>query len=428
MTETKPSKEKNNFGQNSLEKHLLIDSVNITAMSKQMKVKVGAFLTNLMCKNLKFSIGSHEQLLFKPQLVKSSSGHDKAKYMGFISFNKGFIEDFIGELDKIHDLNLQMDRSVPMIYPPAPWKNFFFGGYYLKQTKMAKVLPQFMEAVKYLNRANIEPMCNTLDILGGVKWKLNARILEMMEYVWSIGGGLGGIPKRYNDRTITPEMFKEAPFREKLKLIQEHQHNKENHSLRCEFLLRLGIAQSFKTVNELYFPHQCDFRGRVYPIPPHLNHMGPDINRGMLLFSDGKKLGKDGLYWLKVHLANKFGKDKLPLDDRAKFSESILDTVHRVAEDPKNNLDWLQGENPWQTLACMFELSAAMKLPNPEDYVCHLHVHVDGSCNGMQHYAAFGRDENGGRQVNLADSDRPGDVYTAILKLVLIDVENERDP
>ena len=76
----------------------------------------------------------------------------------------------------------------------------------------------------------------------------------------------------------------------------------------------------------------------------------------------------------------------------------------------------------------MFELSAAMKLANPEEYVCHLHVHVDGSCNGMQHYAAFGRDENGGRQVNLADSERPGDVYTAILKLVLIDIENERDP
>jgi DNA-directed RNA polymerase len=28
-------------------------------------------------------------------------------------------------------------------------------------------------------------------------------------------------------------------------------------------------------------------------------------------------------------------------------------------------------------------------------------------------------------QVNLADSDRPGDVYTAILKLVLKDIENE---
>ena len=45
----------------------------------------------------------------------------------------------------------------------------------------------------------------------------------------------------------------------------------------------------------------------------------------------------------------------------------------------------------------MIELSAALKSGNPEDYVCHLHVHVDGSCNGMQHYAAFGRDESGGR-------------------------------
>jgi DNA-directed RNA polymerase len=29
--------------------------------------------------------------------------------------------------------------------------------------------------------------------------------------------------------------------------------------------------------------------------------------------------------------------------------------------------------------------------------------------------------------VNLADSERPGDVYTAILKLVIAEIENERD-
>jgi DNA-directed RNA polymerase, mitochondrial len=67
----------------------------------------------------------------------------------------------------------------------------------------------------------------------------------------------------------------------------------------------------------------------------------------------------------------------------------------------------------------MFDLSAAMKSPVPEEYVSHLHIHVDGSCNGMQHYAAFGRDENGGSQVNLTNGERPGDVYTAILKLVI---------
>ena len=68
-------------------------------------------------------------------------------------------------------------------------------------------------------------MCQVLDILGSVKWKMNPKVLETMEYVWSIGGGLGGLPKRYNERTITPEMIKEAAFREKLKLLKEHQHN-----------------------------------------------------------------------------------------------------------------------------------------------------------------------------------------------------------
>jgi DNA-directed RNA polymerase len=95
-------------------------------------------------------------------------------------------------------------------------------------------------------------------------------------------------------------MIKEARFREKLKLLKEHQKNRETHGLRCEFLLRLSIAQCFKTVNHIYFPHNMDFRGRVYPIPPHLNHMGADINRGLLEFAEGKPLGKEGLFWLKV--------------------------------------------------------------------------------------------------------------------------------
>jgi len=31
----------------------------------------------------------------------------------------------------------------------------------------------------------------------------------------------------------------------------------------------------------------------------------------------------------------------------------------------------------------MFELSEALKLPDPTKYISHVPVHVDGSCNGM---------------------------------------------
>lgn len=55
-----------------------------------------------MCKNLKYKIGKKSYLLLKPQILKETN----KKYLGYVIFNKSFIENFIGELDKIHDLNL----------------------------------------------------------------------------------------------------------------------------------------------------------------------------------------------------------------------------------------------------------------------------------------------------------------------------------
>lgn len=192
-----------------------------------------------------------------------------------------------------------------------------------------------------MTKSDLSQVCEVLDTLGAIEWRVNKNILEIVEHVWSIGGGLGKIPKRFVDRVITPEMIRDASYREKLKLLKEYQQNHEEHALRCEFLLRLRMTQSFKNCAKIYFPHNMDFRGRVYPIPPHLNHMGADLNRGLLEFAEGKPLGASGLYWLKVHLANTIGHDKLPLDERAQYSESIIDTIHRCAADPKNNLEWL---------------------------------------------------------------------------------------
>jgi DNA-directed RNA polymerase len=78
-------------------------------------------------------------------------------------------------------------------------------------------------------------------------------------------------------------------------------------------MLKLNVAQSYRGVDKFYFPHNLDFRGRVYPIPPHLNHIGADIARGLLLFSEGVKLGPSGLKWLKIHTANLMGFDKVRL-------------------------------------------------------------------------------------------------------------------
>ena len=72
-----------------------------------------------------------------------------------------------------------------------------------------------------------------------------------------------------------------------------------------------------------------------------------------------------------------------------------------IAENPLDNREWLTYEDCWQALGAIIELNDALKHPFPQDFLSHLHVHQDGSCNGLQHYAALGRDMEGAYQVNL---------------------------
>jgi DNA-directed RNA polymerase len=312
-----------------------------------------------------------------------------------------------------------------MIFQPMKWRNFKIGGYYLRQTQVSKIVSDHYEASSLYECQDVSTIMKVLDTLGDVKWRINNKVLEIVEHIWSNGGGKGSIPRRFNERIVTSDMLQGVEFREKIKLLKESQTNREQHSLRCDFLLKLEIARNFSKCREIYFPHNIDYRGRAYPISPHLNHLGADINRGMLEYSESKPLGKSGLRWLKIHLANVIGKDKLPLDQREKYVDSIMDQVHKCAKDPFSNLEWLESENPWQAIASMIEVSNAMKCTHPENYKTHIHVHVDGSCNGLQHYSALARDYKGGYEVSLIDRDKPGDVYSKVLEIVLTKINDE---
>lgn len=84
----------------------------------------------------------------------------------------------------------------------------------------------------------------------------------------------------------------------------------------------------------IYLPHNLDFRGRAYPIPPHLNHIGDDLSRGLLMFADAKPLGERGLRWLKIHLANLYGFDKANFDERVEYVDQRLEDIFESATNP----------------------------------------------------------------------------------------------
>src|SRR5688572_30511140 len=83
----------------------------------------------------------------------------------------------------------------------------------------------------------------------------------------------------------------------------------------------------------------------------------------------------------------------------------------------------MKKEDPWQYLAACIEFAEAIRSPSIEDYICRLPVHQDGTCNGLQHYAALGGDEVGAISVNVLPGSVPQDVYSEVLKLVVMSVE-----
>lgn len=170
-----------------------------------------------------------------------------------------------------------------------------------------------------------------------------------------------------------------------------------------------------------------DFRSRVYPIPPNFNHLGSDLSRALLLFAKGVALGEQGLKWLKIHLINLTGlKKKCSTDERLAYADEIIDLIMDSADRPFDGQKWwMQSDEKWQTLACCIELTNAIRSGNAHDYVSHIPIHQDGSCNGLQHYAALGRDILGAKSVNLIPSEYPQDVYSDVAALVEAEIDKD---
>ncbi|KAJ1899084.1 DNA-directed RNA polymerase, partial [Coemansia sp. IMI 209127] len=334
-------------------------------------------------------------------------------------------------------VSIMTPRHLPMLVPPRPWLTYNSGGYLTKDEPCMRFKDNQDQLRLLLQASNEDRLCTLLsglDALGQTRWAINHGVFAAVTKVWNSGIALAEIPASHID---IPEPEKPADFDTNKKARLEYHFRKNEwknkrvnqHSMRCDCNYKVEIAKAFLN-HPMYFPHNIDFRGRAYPIPPHFNHLGNDLCRGLLTFHEGRPITKRGLFWLKIHLANLVGKDKLSHQERLEFIEAHEKEILAAADDPvpdsliNQEPDaprpwWVDSENPWQTLAACIDYAAAVRSPNPEEYVSHLHIHQDGTCNGLQHYAAMGRDTKGAKEVNLLPSDSPQDVYTGILNVVV---------
>ncbi|CAH8257549.1 unnamed protein product [Arabidopsis lyrata] len=326
---------------------------------------------------------------------------------------------------------------LPMLIPPQNWTGYDQGAHLFLPSFIMRTHGAIQQrtVMRRTPKEQLEPVFEALDTLGNTKWRINKKVLSLVDRIWANGGRLGGlvdredVPVPEEPEREDHEKFKNWKWESKKAIKQ----NNERHSQRCDIELKLEVARKMKDEEGFYYPHNVDFRGRAYPIHPYLNHLGSDLCRGILEFCEGKPLGKSGLRWLKIHIANLYagGVDKLAYEDRIAFTESHLEDIYDSSDRPlEGKRWWLNAEDPFQCLAACINLSEALRSPFPEAAISHIPIHQDGSCNGLQHYAALGRDKLGADAVNLVTGEKPADVYAEIAARVfkIMQQDAKEDP
>jgi DNA-directed RNA polymerase, mitochondrial len=328
---------------------------------------------------------------------------------------------------------IECRRPRPMICPPLPWTSRTGGGYLLGTITTRGVLTRTdgrarrtWEMLK--DRPPPTRVYEALNYLGNTKLRVRKSLLEVALEARNNEIDLPDIPLT---RPRIPEPVKPTDIATNEKARKDYRFARsrvieKNLKLVSKELANedaLTEAHLFADELALYFPHACDFRGRMYPIPPGLQAQGSDLRRALLEFAEGKPISfKDkSADWLAIQVAKTFGEDKQTFDDRIRWVFDHEQLIRRIADDPLGNRqEWearADKKKLWQCLAACREWRDF--LDHGDGYISHLPIYVDGTCNGIQHFAAIARDPELARKVNLSPSEIPQDIYGAVAEAAM---------
>ena len=74
--------------------------------------------------------------------------------------------------------------------------------------------------------------------------------------------------------------------------------------------------------------------------PRPIGTAGSDATRGLMLFARARPMGPRGVFWLKIHVANLYGMDKLSFDGRIAWVDKNMHQIRETAQQPLTGKRW----------------------------------------------------------------------------------------
>lgn len=306
---------------------------------------------------------------------------------------------------------------MPTLDPPLSWEGLHGGGYHT-DFLVRRPLVRFQRRVhlKGLDPTAFERHSRGVNLIQMTPWAVNENVLEVMRAFWEAGTAIADLPSQEDSPTPTKPAdiaTNEAALKDwKRETALTYQGNIAVRSNRLNISRTLMLAERYRDKPAFYYPHHCDWRGRVYPIPSFLHPQGTDSSRGLLQFAHGKPLDQAGARWLAIHGANCWGEDKVTFAARIQWVEDNRQMILSVADEAMDDTSWTRASKPWQFLAFCFEWADFLR--TGYGYKSSIPVQMDGSNNGLQIFSLLMRDEAGARATNVSPTEVPEDIYADV--------------
>lgn len=322
---------------------------------------------------------------------------------------------------------------LPCVEQPRDWTAVNDGGFHTNE--MRRMMPWMVKCHPSMRdnfmEADMSQEIAAVNSLQRVGWRVNKPMLAAIKQVAKHFDmeeilSQAEVPKPAKPDWLTGDMGKDDMDTSQLEefvqwkrsIAEWHTERKVRGTKWGRFYNAMRIADKFADYEKLHFVYFVDFRGRKYVQTTGISPQGSDMQKALLEFSDGKSITTpEAEMWFKVAGANRWGYDKVSLDDRAKWVDERDVQLRAFAADPISNSEWMEADAPLQFLAWCMEYNEWRE--NSTQFKSRLAVGMDGSCNGLQNFSAMLRDSLGGKATNLLPGQLPNDIYQMVAEVTL---------
>jgi len=440
----------------------LVDEITSDIRSENSLDKIGSSLF-VMLSTFKISIEDEEGEIITEPLIVMYKPFVKSEIL--LRLSDAFLSFIEKQTDKY---GMKAPVNMPSIAPLKDWTSVNQGGYLTIQDSLVRTKnkDQIRAIDTLIENKRLHKTLHTVNTLQKTGWRVNAVMAKILREKIADTTKRDIIVKADNVEIDEPSLDCKFAYKQEdsediiymnKKLSKEEKEslkndgyirsanddNAEAKSWRAyassivatnkgsifSSRLRLNAFEDFinemEDFKEFYYRIGLDFRARLYYENCRgVNPQGDDLGKALIEFSEGERLGPRGTTkgdagykWLCIDIANNHGEDgidKALYADRVKWVEDNIEKILEVCENPHNNGMVLAAgkKTRWQFIAACHELKGY--LADPENFMTHRAINVDGTCNGSQHFAAMLREEKDALLVAMFPQKSEKDLYETV--------------